>query len=202
METTMSKRFALFATAAVLAFGANLAFGTMASAPALAQQMSDKTVMVGGAPMYPSKNIIQNAVNSKDHTTLVAAVKAAGLVDTLEGPGPFTVFAPTNAAFAKLPDGTVATLLKPENKGTLTTVLTYHVVPGRMTAVSLMKAVKDGGGEAHLKTVAGEDLVVKQDGPGKLTVTDAKGDVANVTTADVLQSNGVIHVIDTVLLPM
>jgi uncharacterized surface protein with fasciclin (FAS1) repeats len=192
----MSKRFALFATAAVLAFG------TMASVPAYAQQMSDKTVMVGGAPMYPSKNIIQNAVNSKDHTTLVAAVKAAGLVDTLEGPGPFTVFAPTNAAFAKLPDGTVATLLKPENKGTLTTVLTYHVVPGRMTAVSLMKAVKDGGGEAHLKTVAGEDLVVKQDGPGKLTVTDAKGDVANVTTADVLQSNGVIHVIDTVLLPM
>jgi uncharacterized surface protein with fasciclin (FAS1) repeats len=192
----MSKRFALFATAAVLAFG------TMASVPAYAQQMSDKTVMVGGAPMYPSKNIIQNAVNSKDHTTLVAAVKAAGLVDTLEGPGPFTVFAPTNAAFAKLPDGTVATLLKPENKGTLTTVLTYHVVPGRMTAVSLMKAVKDGGGEAHLKTVAGEDLVVKQDGPGKLTVTDAKGDVANVTIADVLQSNGVIHVIDTVLLPM
>jgi uncharacterized surface protein with fasciclin (FAS1) repeats len=198
----MSKRFALFATAAVLAFGANLALGTMASVPAYAQQMSDKTVMVGGAPMYPSKNIIQNAVNSKDHTTLVAAVKAAGLVDTLEGPGPFTVFAPTNAAFAKLPDGTVATLLKPENKGTLTTVLTYHVVPGRMTAVSLMKAVKDGGGEAHLKTVAGEDLVVKQDGPDKLTVTDAKGDVANVTIADVLQSNGVIHVIDTVLLPM
>jgi uncharacterized surface protein with fasciclin (FAS1) repeats len=192
----MSKRFALFATAAVLAFG------TMASVPAYAQQMSDKTVMVGGAAMYPSKNIIQNAVNSKDHTTLVAAVKAAGLVDTLEGPGPFTVFAPTNAAFAKLPDGTVATLLKPENKGMLTTVLTYHVVPGRMTAVSLMKAVKDGGGEAHLKTVAGEDLVVKQAGPGKLTVTDAKGDVANVTIADVLQSNGVIHVIDTVLLPM
>jgi uncharacterized surface protein with fasciclin (FAS1) repeats len=192
----MSKRFALFATAAVLAFGA------MASAPAYAQQMSDKTVMVGGAPMYPSKNIVQNAVNSKDHTTLVAAVKAAGLVDTLEGPGPFTVFAPTNAAFAKLPDGTVANLLKPENKGTLTTVLTYHVVPGRMTAVSLMKAVKDGGGEAHLKTVAGEDLTVKQSGPGKLTVTDAKGDVANVTIADVLQSNGVIHVIDSVLLPM
>jgi uncharacterized surface protein with fasciclin (FAS1) repeats len=194
METTMSKRFALFATAAVLAFGV--------MAPAYAQQMSDKTVMVGGAPMYPSKNIIQNAVNSKDHTTLVAAVKAAGLVDTLEGPGPFTVFAPTNAAFDKLPDGTVANLLKPENKATLTTVLTYHVVPGRMTAVSLMKAVKDGDGEAHLKTVAGEDLIVKQAGPGKLTVTDAKGDVANVTTADVLQSNGVIHVIDTVLLPM
>lgn len=192
----MSKRFALFATAAFLALGA------MASAPAHAQQMSDKTVIVGGAPMYPSKNIVQNAVNSKDHTTLVAAVKAAGLVETLEGPGPFTVFAPTNAAFAKLPDGTVANLLKPENKTMLTTVLTYHVVPGRMTAVSLMKAIKDGGGEAHLKTVAGEDLVVKQAGPGKLTVTDAKGDVANVTIADVLQSNGVIHVIDGVLLPM
>jgi uncharacterized surface protein with fasciclin (FAS1) repeats len=191
----MSKRFALLATAAVLAFG------TMAAAPTYAQQMSDKTVSVGGAPMYPSKNIIQNAVNSKDHTTLVAAVKAAGLVDTLEGPGPFTVFAPTNEAFAELPAGTVDTLLKPENKATLVKILTYHVVPGRMTAVALMKAVKDGEGEAHLKTVAGEDLVVKEAGPGKLTVTDAKGDVATVTIADVLQSNGVIHVVDTVLLP-
>ncbi len=191
----MSKRFALFASAAVLAFAA------MASAPIYAEQMSEKTVNVGGAPMYPSKNIIQNAVNSKDHTTLVAAVKAAGLVDTLEGPGPFTVFAPTNAAFAKLPAGTVDNLLKPENKATLIKVLTYHVVPGRMTAVALMKAVKDGEGEAHLKTVAGEDLIVKQAGPGKLTVTDAKGDVAKVTIADVLQSNGVIHVIDTVMLP-
>jgi uncharacterized surface protein with fasciclin (FAS1) repeats len=185
------------ATAAALALAA-----VVAPAPAVYAQMAEKTVTVGGAPMYPSKNIIQNAVNSKDHTTLVAAVKAAGLVDTLSGPGPFTVFAPTNAAFAKLPAGTVDTLLKPENKATLTKVLTYHVVPGRMTAVSLMKAVKDGEGEAHLKTVAGEDLVVKQTGPGKLTVTDAKGDVAMVTTADVLQSNGVIHVIDTVLLPM
>jgi uncharacterized surface protein with fasciclin (FAS1) repeats len=191
----MSKRFILFASAAMFALAA-----AMAPPPALAQ-MSEKTVMVGGAPMYPSKNIIQNAVNSKDHTTLVAAVKAAGLVDTLEGTGPFTVFAPTNAAFAKLPAGTVDTLLKPENKATLTKVLTYHVVPGRMTAVSLMKAVKDGEGEAHLKTVAGETLTVKQNGPGKLTVTDAKGDVANITVADVLQSNGVIHVIDTVLLP-
>ena len=192
----MSKRFALFASAAIFALAT-----AVAPAPVLAQ-MSEKTVTVGGAPMYPSKNIIQNAVNSKDHTTLVAAVKAAGLVDTLEGPGPFTVFAPTNAAFAKLPPGTVDNLLKPENKATLVKVLTYHVVPGRMTAVSLMKAVKDGEGEAHLKTVAGEDLVVKQAGPGKLTVTDAKGDVAMVTIADVLQSNGVIHVIDTVLLPM
>jgi uncharacterized surface protein with fasciclin (FAS1) repeats len=191
----MSKRFALFAGAAVFAIAA-----AMAPAPVLAQ-MSEKTVTVGGAPMYPSKNIVQNAVNSKDHTTLVAAVKAAGLVDTLEGAGPFTVFAPTNAAFANLPAGTVDTLLKPENKATLTKVLTYHVVPGRMTAVSLMKAVKDGEGEAHLKTVAGETLTVKQAGPGKLTVTDSKGDVANVTIADVLQSNGVIHVIDTVLLP-
>jgi uncharacterized surface protein with fasciclin (FAS1) repeats len=192
----MSKRFALFASAALVAFAA----AVTPAAPVLAQ-MSEKTVTVGGAPMYPSKNIIQNAVNSKDHTTLVAAVKAAGLVDTLEGTGPFTVFAPTNAAFAKLPAGTVDTLLKPENKATLTKVLTYHVVPGRLTAASLMKAVKDGEGEAHLKTVAGEDLTVKQAGPGKLTVTDAKGDVADVTIADVLQSNGVIHVIDTVLLP-
>ena len=192
----MSKRFALFASAALVALAA-----AVTPAPVLAQ-MSEKTVTVGGAPMYPSKNIVQNAVNSKDHTTLVAAVKAAGLVDTLEGAGPFTVFAPTNAAFAKLPAGTVDTLLKPENKATLTKVLTYHVVPGRMTAVNLMKAVKDGEGEAHLKTVAGTDIAVKQAGPGKLTVTDAKGDVAMVTTADVLQSNGVIHVIDTVLLPM
>jgi uncharacterized surface protein with fasciclin (FAS1) repeats len=192
----MSKRIALFASAAVIAFAAAIA----PAAPVLAQ-MNEKTVTVGGAPMYPSKNIIQNAVNSKDHTTLVAAVKAAGLVDTLSGPGPFTVFAPTNAAFTKLPAGTVDTLLKPENKATLTKVLTYHVVPGRMTAVALMKAVKDGEGEAHLKTVAGEDLIVKQAGPGKLTVTDVKGDVAIVTIPDVLQSNGVIHVVDTVLLP-
>ena len=191
----MSKRLALLAAAAVLAFTAG------AVAPVSAA-MAEKTVTVGGAPMYPSKNIIQNAVNSKDHTTLVAAVKAAGLVDTLSGPGPFTVFAPTNEAFAKLPPGTVDNLLKPENKGTLTKVLTYHVVPGRMTAVNLMKAVKDGEGQANLKTVAGEDLIVKPAGPGKLTITDAKGDVAMVTIADVLQSNGVIHVIDTVLLPM
>jgi uncharacterized surface protein with fasciclin (FAS1) repeats len=195
METVMSKRFALFASAAIIAIAA-----ATAPVPALAQ-MSEKTVTVGGAPMYPSKNIIQNAVNSKDHTTLVAAVKAAGLVDTLSGPGPFTVFAPTNAAFAKLPAGTVDNLLKPENKATLVKVLTYHVVAGRMTAAQLMKAVKEGEGEAHLKTVAGEDITVKQAGPGKLTVTDSKGDVAMVTIADVLQSNGVIHVIDTVLLP-
>jgi len=189
----MSKRFALLTAAAILALTAG------AVGPVSAEM--EKTVNVGGAPMYPSKNIVQNAVNSKDHTTLVAAVKAAGLVETLEGPGPFTVFAPTNAAFAKLPAGTVDTLLKPENKPTLTKVLTYHVVPGRMTASNLMKAVKDGEGEAHLKTVAGEDLTVKEASPGKLTVTDSKGDVADVTIADVLQSNGVIHVIDAVLMP-
>jgi uncharacterized surface protein with fasciclin (FAS1) repeats len=195
MEPVMSKRFALIASAAFIAFAA------ATTAPLYADAMSEKTVMVGGAPMYPSKNIVQNAVNSKDHTTLVAAVKAAGLVDTLSSPGPFTVFAPVNAAFTKLPAGTVESLLKPENKDTLTKVLTYHVVPGRMTAVNLMKAVKDGEGEAKLKTVAGEDIIVKQAGPGKLSVTDSKGDVAMVTIADVLQSNGVIHVIDTVLLP-
>jgi uncharacterized surface protein with fasciclin (FAS1) repeats len=195
MESVMSKRFALFATAAAVALTA------MTAVPVYADNMSEKTVTVGGAPMYPSKNIIQNAVNSKDHTTLVAAVKAAGLVDTLSGAGPFTVFAPTNEAFAKLPAGTVDNLLKPENKPTLAKVLTYHVVAGRMTAADLMKAVKDGEGEAHLKTVAGENLIVKQAGPGKLSVTDTKGDVAMVTIADVLQSNGVIHVIDTVMLP-
>ncbi|HUZ31838.1 MAG TPA: fasciclin domain-containing protein [Xanthobacteraceae bacterium] len=191
----MSKRFVLIAAAAAIALAAGAA-ASVSAAP-----MSEKTVNVGGAPMYPSKNIIQNAVNSKDHTTLVAAVKAAGLVQTLEGPGPFTVFAPTNEAFAKLPAGTVDNLLKPENKATLVKVLTYHVVAGRMTAASLMKAVKDGEGAAKLKTVAGEDIWVKQAGPGKLTVTDSKGDVAMVTIADVMQSNGVIHVIDTVLLP-
>jgi uncharacterized surface protein with fasciclin (FAS1) repeats len=195
METTMSKRLALFATAAALAFAA------VAAAPVYAQ-MSEKTVTVGGAPMYPSKNIIENAVNSKDHTTLVAAVKAAGLVDTLEGPGPFTVFAPTDEAFAKLPPGTVENLLKPENKAMLVKILTYHVVPGRMTAAGLMKAVKAGEGMAKLKTVAGDEIVVMEAGPGKLTITDAKGDVAHVTIANVLQSNGVIHVVDTVLLPM
>ena len=192
----MSKRFTLIAAAAALALVAG------AAAPFSAESKSEKTVNVGGAPMYPSKNIIQNAVNSKDHTTLVAAVKAAGLVDTLSGPGPFTVFAPTNKAFAKLPAGTVDNLIKPGNKATLTEILTYHVVPGRMTAANLMKSIKDGEGEAKLKTVSGDSLMVKQAGPGKLTITDTKGDVAMVTIADVLQSNGVIHVIDTVLLPM
>jgi uncharacterized surface protein with fasciclin (FAS1) repeats len=188
-------RFSLLASAA-------LATVLLASVPASAQtmNMNEKTVTVGGAPMYPSKNIVQNAVNSKDHTTLVAAVKAAGLVDTLQGAGPFTVFAPTNAAFAKLPAGTVDNLVKPENKDTLTKILTYHVVPGRLTAAGLMKAIKDGEGTAKFKTVAGGDIWIKQAGPGKLSVTDAKGGVAMVTIPDVLQSNGVIHVIDTVLM--
>ena len=161
---------------------------------------SSKTVMVGGAAMYPSKNIIENAVNSKDHTTLVAAVKAAGLVDTLSGPGPFTVFAPTNAAFAKLPAGTVETLVKPENKGTLTTILTYHVVSGTMDSKAIAKAIKDGHGRAVLKTVQGGDLTASMSG-SKLKLIDAKGNAALVTIKDVYQSNGVIHVIDTVLMP-
>ena len=191
----MMTRSTLFAATAAVA----LALGLSAALPA--HSATEKTVQVGGAPMYPSKNIIQNAVNSKDHTTLVAAVKAAGLVDTLQGPGPFTVFAPTNGAFGKLPAGTVDTLVKPENKGTLTKILTYHVVPGRMTAANLMKAVKDGGGMARLKTIEGENLVVRQDGMSKLSITDAKGGTSMITVADVLQSNGVIHVVDTVLMP-
>ena len=165
--------------------------------PTIAKEM---TVEVGGAPMYPSKNIIQNAVNSKDHTTLVAAVKAAGLVDTLSGKGPFTVFAPTNDAFAKLPAGTVDTLLKPENRGQLTQVLTYHVVPGRMTAKDLMAAAEKGGGKAMLKTVEGEDLTIEIK-DGAIWVWDSKGSTAKITIENVLQSNGVIHVIDSVLRP-
>ncbi|WP_309607006.1 fasciclin domain-containing protein [Phenylobacterium sp.] len=150
--------------------------------------------------MYPSKNIIQNAVNSKDHTTLVAAVKAAGLVETLSGPGPFTVFAPTNAAFAKLPAGTVEMLVKPENKATLTKILTYHVVAGRMSAADLMKTAKMGMGKNTVKTVQGETLTVTTKGGGVM-LTDAKGGASKVTIANVSQSNGVIHVVDTVLMP-
>ena len=160
----------------------------------------EKTVTVGGAPMYPSKNIIENAVNSKDHTTLVAAVKAAGLVETLSGPGPFTVFAPTNEAFNKLPKGTVETLLKPENKATLAGILTYHVVAGKTSAAELVKAIKAGGGTATLKTVAGGSLKAMLKGK-KVVLTDEKGGKSTVTIADVNQSNGVIHVIDTVLMP-
>ena len=168
-----------------------------AAAPAMP---AETTVMVGGAEMYPSKNIIENAVNSQDHTTLVAAVKAAGLVDTLSGPGPFTVFAPTNAAFAKLPAGTVDTLVKSENKAALTKILTYHVVPGKMSAADLLAAVDAGGGTATIKTVQGEALIVTKAGTG-VQITDAKGGKAMVTIADVNQSNGVIHVVDTVLMP-
>ncbi|WP_022971737.1 fasciclin domain-containing protein [Xanthomonas maliensis] len=155
---------------------------------------------VGGAPMLASKDIVDNASQSKDHTTLVAAVKAAGLVDTLKGPGPFTVFAPTNAAFAALPAGTVDTLLKPESKPTLTKVLTYHVVPGKVDAASLIAKIKAGGGSTTLTTVQGEPLTAKLNGK-KVTLTDTKGNTATVTTADVMQSNGVIHVIDKVLMP-
>ena len=159
-----------------------------------------QTKMVGGAAMYPTKNIIENAVNSKDHTTLVAAVKAAGLVDTLSGPGPFTVFAPTNAAFAKLPAGTVDTLVKPENKAALTKILTYHVVAGRMTAADLASKASMNGGKAMLTTVEGESLTVMKKGAG-WAVVDAKGGSSMITIADVMQSNGVIHVVDTVLMP-
>jgi uncharacterized surface protein with fasciclin (FAS1) repeats len=158
------------------------------------------TVRVGGEAMYPTKNIVENAIHSKDHTTLVAAVKAAGLVETLEGAGPFTVFAPTNAAFAALPEGTVSTLLKPENKETLVKVLTYHVVAGNLDANTLMTMIRDGDGKASLKTVAGLPLTVKMNGDN-LLLEDAKGGTANITIKNVIQSNGVIHVIDHVLLP-
>lgn len=156
--------------------------------------------MVGGSPMSPQKNIVQNALNSKDHTTLVAAVKAAGLVDTLEGAGPFTVFAPTNEAFEKLPAGTVDTLLKPENKQMLTSILTYHVVPGKLDAAKLKHEISAGGGMVTLKTVNGESLTASMDGDD-IVLKDAKGGTAHVTIANVYQANGVIHVIDSVLMP-
>lgn len=176
----------------------------MRIAAALALSVGSVTAMaqvtVGGAPMFATKDIIDNAVNSTDHTTLVAAVKAAGLVDTLKGPGPFTVFAPTNSAFSALPAGTVDTLLKPENKGQLTKVLTYHVVPGKLDSAALAKQISDGGGKAMLKTVAGGTLTVS--GSGKsMTVTDESGSTSKITIADVNQSNGVIHVVDKVALP-
>jgi uncharacterized surface protein with fasciclin (FAS1) repeats len=182
----MSKCIAYLAAAAFSA----LALTTTIVAPVHAE---GRTVMVGGAAMFPSRNIIQNAVNSKDHTTLVAAVKAAGLVETLEGKGPFTVFAPTNMAFGKLPAGTVDTLVKPENKAMLTKILTYHVVPGRLEASSLTDGKK-------LKTAEGEELTVKHQ-DGKVWIIDAKGGSSMVTISNVNQSNGVIHVVDTVLMP-
>ena len=159
------------------------------------------TVSVGGQAMLPTKDIVDNAVNSADHTTLVAAVKAAGLVETLKGAGPFTVFAPVNAAFAALPAGTVDNLLKPENKAALAGVLTYHVVPGRYDAAALERAIRAGHGQASLKTAAGGTLTAMMNGPRNIVVRDAKGNVANIETYDVRQSNGVIHVIDKVLMP-
>jgi len=161
---------------------------------------NSSAVMVGGAEMFPNKTIVENASQSADHTTLVSAVKAAGLVETLSGPGPFTVFAPTNAAFDKLPAGTVGTLVKPESKKALTGILTYHVVSGRMTAADLSKAIKQGGGTAKLNTVAGGSLTATESG-GTITLKDAKGGTSTVTQGDVMQSNGVIHVVDTVLMP-
>jgi uncharacterized surface protein with fasciclin (FAS1) repeats len=162
---------------------------------------SNNNPMVGGAPMYRTKNIVENAVNSADHTTLVAAVKAAGLVETLQSKGPFTVFAPTNAAFDKLPAGTVETLVRPENKAMLTKILTYHVVAGRFDSKKLMQLIKKGGGQAALKTVSGGTLIARMNGMNGISLTDEKGGTSNVTTADVYQSNGVIHVIDTVVMP-
>ena len=176
----------------VAIFTIALAFGTTSNA--------QKTVMVGGAPMYPSKNIVENAVNSKDHTTLVAAVKAADLVETLSSKGPFTVFAPTNAAFDKLPKGTVETLVKPENKKMLQSILTYHVVAGKMNAKDIAKAIKKGNGKAMLKSVQGGTLTAWMMGKD-LYITDENGNKAKVTIADVNQSNGVIHVIDAVVTP-
>jgi uncharacterized surface protein with fasciclin (FAS1) repeats len=179
-------------------FLATLAVAALAITSLNAYAQQDPTV--GGAEMYPTKTIVENAVNSPIHKTLVAAVKAAGLVDTLNSPGPFTVFAPTDDAFAKLPAGTVETLVKPENKDTLVKILTYHVVAGKISSKQLAAMIKKGGGKATLKTVQGEDLTATMSG-GKIMLTDAKGGMATVITADVFQSNGVIHVIDTVLMP-
>jgi len=174
---------------------------TVLSLANYASAMDATPVQVGGQSMLASKDIVDNAVNSADHTTLVAAVKAAGLVETLKGKGPFTVFAPTNAAFAKLPAGTVDTLVKPENKAMLTGILTYHVVAGKVDFNALSQAIHKGGGKASLTTVAGGKLTAMMNGKHNITVTDAKGGTANVSTYDVYQSNGVIHVIDSVLMP-
>ena len=174
---------------------------SLAFASLLALPLSAQNVMVGGEAMYPTKDIVSNAVNSKDHTTLVAAVKAAGLVATLQGKGPFTVFAPINGAFAVLPAGTVETLLKPENKAALTGVLTYHVLAGRHTAKDIIKAIRKGKGTATFTTVNGQMLTAMMNGPMNVVLKDASGGIANISTYDVLQSNGVIHVIDHVLLP-
>ena len=189
----------LFALMMVAAVSMPLAAG--ASAQMMGGGSSNNNPMVGGAPMYRTKNIVENAMNSADHTTLVAAVKAAGLVATLQGKGPFTVFAPTNAAFDKLPAGTVETLVRPENKDTLTKILTYHVVAGKYDSKKLMQLIKKGGGQASLRTVSGGTLTARMNGMNGISLTDEKGGMSNVTTADVYQSNGVIHVIDTVVMP-
>jgi uncharacterized surface protein with fasciclin (FAS1) repeats len=178
-----------------------LRIGALLLAMAGTSVLANKVTTVGGEDMFPSKDIIDNAVKSKDHTTLVAAVKAAGLVDTLKGPGPFTVFAPTNNAFNALPPGTVDNLLKPESKDTLVKVLTYHVVPGKLEFADLARQIKAGGGRAELKTANHEMLTAMMNGDHNITLKDSKGDVANISTYDVVQSNGVIHVIDKVLLP-
>ena len=190
------KRISALALAGAAVFA--LSLGMNATEPSFA---AEKTVMVGGAAMYPSKNIIENAMNSKDHTTLVAAVKAAGLVDTLEGKGPFTVFAPTNDAFARLPAGTIDALLKPENKTMLTKVLTYHVVPGRLTASDLDLLIKKGNGAAELTTASGGKLWVMKNGDRNITIKDEAGATADISIYDVMQSNGVIHSVDRVLMP-
>jgi len=188
-------------SAAMLAMALSLsACTTMTDDMMATSANAGETVMVGGAAMYPNRNIVENAVNSRDHTTLVAAVKAAGLVDTLSGAGPFTVFAPTNAAFAKLPAGTVDTLLQPANQSMLQSVLTYHVVPGRLTAADLMARIKAGNGQAWLTTVQGGTLTASMMG-NKIMLTDARGGMSHVTQANVMQSNGVIHVTDGVSLP-
>jgi uncharacterized surface protein with fasciclin (FAS1) repeats len=186
----MKKAFATMALAVLGIVGATTVYSAQ-----------EKTTMVGGQAMYPSKDIVDNAVNSADHTTLVAAVKAAGLVDTLKGPGPFTVFAPVNSAFAKLPQGTVESLLKPENHDTLVKILTYHVVPGRLSTAALRKLIHEGHGQSTLKTVSGGTLTLTMNGEENIIIKDEKGDVANLTITNVYQSNGVIQVIDTVLLP-
>ncbi len=197
---TTIKKINTMNTRSTIAVFAMMTLSFAFSGNVAAQSMKEKTVMVGGAAMYPSKNIIENAVNSKDHKTLVAAVKAAGLVETLQGAGPFTVLAPTDAAFAKLPKGTVENLVKPENKEMLTKILTYHVLAGKYNAKEIWAAVKAGNGMSRMKTVQGEELTFWTKGKN-LYVKDAKGNSAKVTIADVNQSNGVIHVIDTVLMP-
>ncbi|WP_046244032.1 fasciclin domain-containing protein [Hymenobacter terrenus] len=190
----MKKAFFSLALATILSAAATTTVSAQAT-------MTPGTVMVGGEAMYPTKNIVANAVNSKDHTTLVTAVKAAGLVETLQGKGPFTVFAPTNTAFNALPAGTVETLVKPESKATLTKILTYHVVAGNMTADKIKSAIKSGKGSATLKTVSGGTLTAMMNGPENIVLKDEKSGISTISTYDVIQSNGVIHVIDSVLMP-